>query len=274
MTDEPTPPTTDDFALATRVVPAAEGRYQITVPDGWQQGRGAFGGLVLGALARAMLHAEPEAARVLRALTGEIVGPVPPGAAEITVKTLRRGNAVSTWEAWLTQGAEVLARASAVLGRARTADRDGTELTPPAMGAPWSEVPVVPIGPPMGPHFARMYEYRPTDAGPFRGADRSEAAGWVRLRQPTALGAPEIIGLMDAYWPASFARETAPRPMATVAFTLELLADPSALDVTEPLFYRASAVAAQQGFVVEFRELWTARAELVALNQQTFVIIK
>lgn len=274
MPDEIPPPETDDFALATRVSPDGDGRYAATVPDGWQQGRGAFGGLVLGTLARAMLHAEPEAERALRSLSGEIVGPVLPGPADIAVKALRRGNAVSTWEAWLSQGDEVLARASAVLGRARTTERDGTEAPPPSMGAPWRSVDVVPIAPPMGPHFARMYEFRSTGPQPFGGADRSEASGWVRLRRPVALGVPEVVGLMDAFWPATFARERSPRPMATVAFTLEMLADPASLDPSEPLYYRASAAAARQGFVVELRELWTPQGELVAMNQQTFVIIK
>lgn len=119
-----------------------------------------------------------------------------------------------------------------------------------------------------------MYEFRPTGRYPFTGGDRSEAAGWVRLVKSVALGAPEIVGLMDAFWPATFARELSPRPMATVAFTLELLADPTTLDPTAPLFYRASAPSMRQGFVVELRELWTPQGELVALNQQTFVIIK
>jgi hypothetical protein len=274
MTDDLAPPTTDDFTLATRVEPGGDGRYTAVIPDGWQQGRGAFGGLVLGALARAMLHAEPEAGRTLRVLSGEIVGPVLPGSAEVTVKALRRGNAVSSWEAWLAQEGDVLARASAVLGRARSTDRDGTDLPAPAMGAPWSTVGVSPIRPPMGPLFARMFEYRATGPTPFTAGPRSEAAGWVRLVKPVPLGAPEVIGIMDAYWPATFARESAPRPMATVSFTLELLADPATLDPTEPLYYRASAPAVRQGFAVELRELWTARGDLVALNQQTFVIIK
>ena len=133
---------------------------------------------------------------------------------------------------------------------------------------------MVPIAPPMGPHFARMYEFRSTGPRPFSGAERSEASGWVRLVKPVALGVPEVIGLMDAFWPATFARELAPRPMATVAFTLEMLADPGSLDPSEALYYRASAAAVRQGFVVELRELWTPQGELVAMNQQTFVIIK
>lgn len=273
MTDEIAPPTTDDFLVASRVELMGDGRYRAEVPDGWQQGRGAFGGLVLGTLARAMLHAEPEAERTLRALSGEIVGPVLPGAVDLTVNALRRGNAVSSWEARLSQNGEVLARASAVLGRARAADRDGTDAHAPAIAKPWREVDVIPVRPPLGPHFARMFEFR-ADAWPFQGGPRAEVEGWVRLAKPVPLGVPEVVALADAYWPALFAVETAPRPMATVSFTLELHADPATLDPAEPLRYRASAPATRQGYATEFRELWTARGELVALNQQVFVVIK
>lgn len=273
MTDDLAPPTTDDFLIASRVEPAGDGRYLATVPDGWQQGRGAFGGLVLGTLARAMLHAEREADRTLRSLNGEIVGPVLPGRADVTVEALRRGNGVSSWEARLTQSGEVLARASAVFGKARTADRDGTALPPPPLDTLWTAVDVIPVRPPQGPHFARMFELR-AGRWPFGGGAKAEVEGWVRLAKSVPIGVPEVIGLMDAFWPAVFAVETAPRPMATVSFTLELLADPATLDPSEPLRYRAWAPAARDGFVAEFRELWTARGELVALNQQTFVIIK
>jgi len=274
MTDELAPPSTDDFLVASQVEPDGEGRYLATIPDGWQQGRGAFGGLVLGTLARALLHAEPEADRALRSLSGEIVGPVQPGAAEVTVKALRRGNGVSSWEAWLAQNGEVLAHASAVMGKARTTGRDGATVASPVPTTPWTAVDVIPVRPPMGPHFARMFEFRATGPWPFSGASKSGAEGWVRLAKTVALGVPEVIGLMDAYWPAHFAMETAPRPMATVSFTLQLLADPATLDPAEALFFRSTAPATHEGFVAEFRELWTARGTLVALNQQTFVIIK
>lgn len=273
MTDDLPPPTTDDFLVASRVEPSGDGRYLASVPDGWQQGRGAFGGLVLGTLARAMLHAEPDADRTLRSLSGEIVGPVQPGPADVAVNALRRGNGVSSWEARLTQAGEVLARASAVLGKARTTERDGTALPPPPLDTPWSAVEVIPVRPPLGPHFARMFELR-SERWPFGGGPKAEVEGWVRLAKPVPIGVPEVIGLVDAYWPAIFAVETAPRPMATLSFTLELLADPAALDPAEPLRYRARALAAREGFVAESRELWTAGGELVALNHQLFVIIK
>jgi acyl-CoA thioesterase len=272
-TDEIAPRTTEDFAEASRVEASGEGRYRADFPDGWQQGRGTFGGLVLGTLARAMEHAETDRDRVFRALNGEVVGPVQPGVAEIAVSALRRGSGLSSWEARLTQNGEVLARASAIFGRERSRDHDVTELTRPVM-KPWGEVETVVIAPPMGPRFARVYEYRPTGPMPFAGGDRAVTEGWVRLRKPAAMDVAVLIGAVDAYWPASFARATAPRPMATVSFTFELMADPATLDASEPLYYRAVAAGGYGGFVAEQRELWTADGTLVALNPQTFAVIK
>ena len=67
---------------------------------------------------------------------------------------------------------------------------------------------------------------------------------------------------------------TAPRPVATVAFTLELLSGLEGLDPEAPLFHSARVVAARAGYFVELRELWGEDGRLVALNQQTVVLIK
>jgi hypothetical protein len=212
-----------------------------------------------------------------------------PGEATIEVGVLRRGNGLSNLEAKLVRGGEVLARASAVLARARgvEAGAGGASL---AAGAPrgpgsWSEVAVAPVGPPFGPAFAPHYEYRSTGPLPFSaaggaaegaggGAVEPVAEGWVRLRRAVPLDAPAIVGLLDAWWPAALPTFRQPRPIATVGFTMQLLTEPSALPPDEPLFHRARLVASDEGYMVEFRELWTASGLLVAMNQQTFAIIK
>ena len=54
---------------------------RVEIPDGWQQGRGAFGGLVLSTLLRAIEEAESDGARVTRTLTGDCAArscPAPP----------------------------------------------------------------------------------------------------------------------------------------------------------------------------------------------------
>jgi acyl-CoA thioesterase len=265
--------TTDDLARVTTPERLGEGRFLLRVPEGWQQGRGAFGGLVLGALARAIEASEPETERRVRSLSGEITGPVLPGEASIVVAPMRRGSGVSTWGATLTQAGEELAHATAVLGRAR-GTTDTYAPPPPGLTPAWSDVESIPSEA-LLPAFARYFEFRATGPLPFSGEGERLAEGWVRPRRaPRSLGPAELVALADAWWPSAFTTEEAPRPVGTVAFTIQLFPPVKPLDPATPLRYRARSIAAHEGYVVEMRELWTERGELVALNQQTIVWIR
>ena len=262
-----------DFEAATAVERVGEGAFRAVIPDGWQQGRGAFGGVVLATLLRAILRAEPDPQRAARTLAGDICGPVLPGPADVQVRELRRGSNQSNFVAELSQGGAVLAIATAVLSKARPSSRQLTRASPPSPGD-WQTAPLVPIAPPMGPTFAQHYEYRFVGPWPFSSHPVPETGGWIRERTlPSQLDAPAIIGRLDAWYPTLYSIEPQPRPVSTVQFTAELIADPAALDPALPLRYRAEMISLKDGFFLESRELWHGD-EVVALNQQTFVIIK
>ena len=108
-------------------------RFALEVPDGWQQGRGAFGGLVLGAAVRAVEGFAGQPDRPLRTLTAELCGPLLPGPAEILVEPLRLGTGTSTVAARVIQGDELAAHAVLVLGRHRTDDGAGIGMARPPM---------------------------------------------------------------------------------------------------------------------------------------------
>ena len=261
-----------EFEAATAVEPVGELAFRSIVPDGWQQGRGAFGGLVLGTLLRAILRSEPDAQRAARTLAGDICGPVLPGPTDIHVRVLRRGSSQSNLSAELTQGGAVLATATAVLSKPRLLPRQLTRLTPPAP-EDWQSAPLLAIGPPIAT-FAQHFEYRSAGPIPFAGHPVPETAGWIREQATLSrMDAPALIGRLDAWWPTLFTIESAPRPCSTVQFTAELFADPASLDHALPLRHRAEMISLRDGFFIEARELWHGE-ELVALNQQTFVIIK
>ena len=248
---------------------AGDGRFTIDVPDGWQQGRGAFGGLVLAILTRAAEAAVADPDRPLRSLTAEIVGPVQPGPTELAAEVLRAGTGVTTVACRLLQGGEVQAHAVGAFGKARATYAAPPALAPPDLSRSWREITPVPVGPPMAPVFARHVEFRFLSQG-------DTVEGWVSLREPgAARDAAYIVALADCWWPALINPTTATaRPVATLTFALERLAGLDGLDPGAPLRYRARILAGGDGYAVEQRELWGEDGRLVALNQQTIVIMK
>jgi hypothetical protein len=260
------------FEIASAVERVGENVYRTAIPDGWQQGRGAFGGVVLGTLARAMIASEPDPSRQLRMIAGEICAPVLSIESRVEVSVLRRGKNLTNLDARMIQDGEVVARASAGLSAPRRTGGDVYMPSPPDRKPIAESGPAVMPSPP-APSFARHYEFHVTGPLPFSRGDEPVVHGYVRERTPPSmLDAPAIIGLLDSFWPALFSVASAPRPMATAGFTAELLADPRSLDPAAPLFYRAHVAALRDGFFVEMRELWFEDS-IVAMNQQTFAIL-
>jgi hypothetical protein len=83
-----------------------------------------------------------------------------------------------------------------------------------------------------------------------------------------------LAALSDAWWPTAFSRATERMAVATVAFTLQIVATPERIDPSIPLAFRGHGWLLHEGYCVEQRELWNEDGELLALNQQTFAIIK
>lgn len=263
----------DDFRSASTITATGDGRFQWDVPDGWQQGKGAFGGLVIGTLARAMEACEPERARRLRSISAELCAPMLTGATEVAVTVLRRGRGTTYLEARAIQGGEVIARASGLFGVARPPSAAQVIAPPPPLPR-FDEVLAPPMGGPPSPRFTGRYEYRPVGAVPFSAAAEAVCAGWLRERAAAveAVDAAAVIGYLDAWWPCALVVEPAPRPMATVTFTAELIADPATLDPMVPFAYRAHLAGAADGYSVELRHLWQGD-RLVGLNQQIFAAL-
>lgn len=262
---------------AMRVERIAEDRLRWQVPEGWRQGRGAFGGIVVGALVRAVLAVEDDPRRVFRSVTAEIVGPVSSGEATVRVELLRRGNAISAVRAWLVQGTadEVLAHAVVVLGADRPDTPTWRESELP-WTSPWSEVAAVHMPPGLAPEFTQHFEYRPTGPLPFSGHPRAEAAGFIRAN---AVGdsrdAAILIAHADAYWLAGITRFEGPRPAATLAFTLHAHGDLRGVDLErEPLYHSAHSAVASAGYTGETRQLYAPNGDLLAENHQLIAIIK
>jgi acyl-CoA thioesterase len=261
------------FFELTKVTPTGEaGVFGVVVPDGWQQGPGAFGGWVLGALIRSIEATVPGGA--LRSLTAEIPAPVLVGDATISAVVLRAGKSVTVVAARLTQGSDLRAHAVAVLGAPRRVDAglDHVELAPPA-ATPWRDMP--PAAPNVAalPTFTQHFEFRPLDGLPLSGQKRT--TGWIRARDPGPVrDAALVVAHVDAWYPAEFAGLRELRPMVTAAFTMQVIGGAAAWTTDAPLLHTSRTLATHEGYVTEARQLWTEEGKLVALNQQTLVMVK
>ncbi len=256
------------------------GAFRLDVPPGWRQGRGAFGGLSVAASVRAIELRVGDPRRKVRSVTAELAAPVDAGPAEIAVDVLRGGSSVTVARAALRQAGEIRTHAVAVLAASRPAAAPlaWRDLEPPR-APPWAEVEPAPIGVPSEgapwPEFAQHFEYRVIEGMPFSGG-AARTAGWIRPRvavAPALRDAGHVAALADAWYPAALVRVRAPRPIATIAFTLDLIGDLDGLDPEAPLLYRGTAPVCADGYFLETRELWGEDGRLVALNQQTFAVI-
>lgn len=249
-------------------------RYSGRVPEGWGQGRTTYGGLLSALLCRAAGAEAASPDRALRSLTCELFGGVIAGPVELETELLRAGTGLSTVAARLSQGGELCAHLVGNFGKRREVGLEWVELKPPLV-PPVSALEAWTLGPPIAPEFTQRLEYWSAGAPPYQGEGPVTTSGWIRLREPgDQADAAWICGLIDAWWPGMAQRFTAPRPSATITFTLALPGGHESLDPRAPLAYRGEAVALRHGYAVETRELWTVDGQLVALNQQTMALLR
>lgn len=250
--------------------------FQLDVPPGWRQGRGTFGGLTICAAVRAIELRVADPRRKVRSVTAELTAPVEAGPSEVAVEILRRGNSVTVARAALIQAGETRTHAVAVLAAARPSRSEAPlawrELEPPR-APPWRQIEATPFVGPSAAEFAQHFDYRLVEGAPLSGG-AARCIGWIRPRIPSGLrDAGYLAALVDAWYPAAMVRMPQMRPIATIAFTLDLLGDLAGLDPEAPLLYRGTVPVCADGYFLETRELWGEDGRLVAINQQTFAVI-
>ena len=262
------------FESATHVVARGDGTFAWVVPDGWQQGRGAWGGLVVAAIVRAAQACEPDPDRSVRTVSAQITAPAVVGEHRLSVRAVRVGSAMSTWAARVeTAAGEPVAEGVVILGAARTPlvvdDARLANVMAPAAASADAAV-RVPAGPP-SPVFMQHLHMRLIEGMPMSGA-AAATLGWLGFGVPPEPDAASLLALVDGWWPASLpAIADVPR-MATVNFTANLLIDPVSIDADDLLLSQTFVSAASEGFTSEHRRLWTADGRLAVDNLQTIVI--
>jgi len=266
-----TPPSESPFVTATTWSPLGEGRYQGDILPAWFQGRGAYGGMLGGALLRSMMRELNDPARAPRSFTVHFCAPVAAGEALVTVRLERAGRQVSHLSARLEQGGQLACFASATFATSRETPLVYTDAQPPKVPPP-GDVPPTPseVLPTFGAHF----EYRwCVGAVPYTGAAEARVGGWIRPRVPTPLDAPLVVGLLDAFPPASFARVDGFCNGATMDYTAHFYA-PLPLEGRQDAHYLRTGHSrhAAGGYADDLAELWSEDGRLLAQLRQVAAV--
>ncbi len=277
----------DDALRSTTI---DESRSAFVIPAGFSQGLATFGGLVIGALVRAMQARVPEVERTLRTLSVELIGAPAVGEATIRVRVLRRSGMITTIAAELVQGDIVQTHAVAVFAAKRgvgnisapgaTQDVIAEHAANAArarfpIGAPaWTDLAPMVRTDFFVPEFTKHFVFRPVHGIAFSGS-APETLGYISAKVPCLLrDAAWIAALADAWWLAVFVGMSVPRPAATLTFALNIHESLDEIDADVPLLHRGQVLASREGYVTELRELWDSRGRLVATNHQTVAVIK
>lgn len=263
---------TGDLALAN-AARTRDGRW--SVPDGWQQGRGAWGGLVIAAVIRAAEAAEAQSGspgRAVRSVSAQIVAPVLVGDANVNTREIRRGSSTATWSVEIGVDGSIAVSASVVFGDARSGDPIAYEPEVCPTAPDWSGIESIALGPPLAPAFLQHLTMRPVSGLPYSGAPE-DIVVWLGYPEGR-IDAAALLALVDGPWPVPLVRITQPRPMATLSFMATLLIDPVEVDSDAPLLFTSQMIGEQDGYVTERRQLWTPDGRLAVENLQLITIIK
>jgi len=262
------------FLAASTPEPVGPGRYLTRFTSAWNQGKGAYGGVVGGTALRALEHTLGDPGRPVRSFTLHFCAPAVEGEARVLTRIERSGRTVTHATVRVENDSGVLALGSATFGVSRPGIIEYLEVTRPDVPPP-HEVPALPDDVPM-PDFCRFFDYHFCLGGaPYSGGSVAETGGWLRPRDPTPLDAPLCVGLMDAYPPSVLARVDGFRPTATVDLTLhffQTLPRPGQRD--DAYFLRTGrSRQAADGFAEDFQQLWTEDGVLLAQCRQLFAVL-
>lgn len=255
------------------------------VPDGWQQGRGAWGGLVVGQiLTRVSAHTElpPVAIHV------SMAGPVLLGSHEVRVDVVREGRSTSLLAIEVRDSTGQLTSSASVTCGA-TRQSSSVHDVPALPSAQWNssvapQAASVPLGPPVAPAFTKHLDFRPVSGFPYGKSQDLTTCGWVGLGADSAdTLSPALVGaLADAWWVASIVglgpdeAPTGPRPtpMATIEFWASLPALPldESWDPSIGLWHEGRVLHASAGYATEERVLRLPSGRVVAHNTQVVAV--
>ncbi|NJC33153.1 acyl-CoA thioesterase [Sphingomonas jejuensis] len=239
------------------------GVLHAAIPDGWRQGRTAYGGLT-AALALAAVRHRAGALPPLRSAQIAFAGPVE-AEATVVAGLLRRGRTAAFWGADVTGAKGFGTRATFVFMDAQPShiDHRAAPFTPSRRpgDAPTFAFP---------PAFAQNFDYRFAEQRPD--TPRADIACWVRLKDRAGIDPQvELLCIGDALPPAAIMLASTVGPLSSLTWQLNFnTPDPQTDDGWWLL--RSTSDHAEGGITTQHMGIWNAAGDPVLSATQTIAL--
>lgn len=255
----------------SEVLRNARSETDTTIPEGWMQGRAAFGGLAAALVYEAI--AEQSGDAPMRSLTISFVAPAKNGKLDLRAHVLRRGRSVTQIEGHGSQDGQVVTAALASFGHPRQSSIQ-IELPRAPVFTPPEECEAIPDIEGITPEFARHFDYRIAQGGlPYSGIGDTRFGGWVRFRNcDEQITVSHLLALIDAWPPAVLQMLKELAPASSLTWTLELMEPLSQCRASDWWQYQADIEQAGDGYAVIQARIWDTEGRPVALSRQTVTV--
>lgn len=254
------------FAEATAIHSVGPGAWRGEIDPAWSVWGAPNGGYVSAFLLQAMIRHLDRPERRLRSVTLNFLSPLQPGRVRIETTMERQGRSLSAMTARAVQERGPAVMALAAFGDDRRAP-SVSQVHMPHVPPPEDCAPLA-FPPEVTPPFSRFLEYRPAGGGmPFAGGERADLLVWLRLSDAERHTAVTATFLVDAVFPALYARLRQPVAVPTIDLTVHHLAEGPA-DPGAWLLGSFTTRIAADGYAYEDGELWRRDGVLVAQGRQ------
>lgn len=268
----PGPDARRDFADATRVRSAGDGRFDAEIAEGWDIVGNTNGGYLLSIAGRAMAAAADRPDPV--SVTAHYLAPGRPGPATVQTSVVRSGRRFATVRAGMSSGGRDLLAVLGTFGDL-SVDDGAPDLHvdggPPDLPPPEQCTPIVPAAP-FPPPFMGHVELRmhPDDADFLEGrrSGTPRMRGWFRLPDAEPVDTITLLTAVDAFPPTIF---NADLPVGWTP-TLELTAHIRARPAPGWVACRFTTRFVTGGFLEADGEVWDATGRLVAQSRQLALV--
>jgi acyl-CoA thioesterase len=242
----------------------------LDLPDGWRQGRTAYGGILTALGVAAAMKAHHGQMPPLRSAQMAFIGPAV-GRLQFKPQLLREGKSVVNVGVDVIADGELAARLTLVFGRARDSAIAHEFGGFPAVAGPEACREFNMGATPFAPAFTQNFQMRPAGGAlPLSGAAHPELLIWMRHVDASGVDpAVALVAMADALPPAAFTSFSAVAPISSINWSFELL---EPVPVGEWFLLRSFSEHARDGYSSQDMHVWNAQGQLLMRGRQSVAV--